>query len=80
LETKGTVSGALWMSVFAGLGAVVVETILVGSLYLFEPVAKAFIEKHSTPILLCFPLIFVAGFGLSLQFSMEMQFWRGKWK
>jgi hypothetical protein len=68
------------MSVCAGLGAVIVETILVGSLYLFEPIAKVFIESHRFPILISFPLVFVAAFGLSLQFTMEMQFWRGKWK
>jgi hypothetical protein len=68
------------MSVCAGLGAIIVETILVGSLYLFEPTAKVLIEDHSVAILISLPIVFVAGFGLSLQFAMEMQFWRGKWK
>lgn len=68
------------MGLCAGLGAMIVEVILAGSLYLFEPIAKAFIEAHSSLILISFPLVFVAAFALSLQFEMEMQFLRGKWK
>jgi thiamine transporter ThiT len=68
------------MSVCAGLGAVMVEGILAGFLYLFEPAAKGFIQRHSISILISFPLIFVAALGLSPQFAMEMQFLRGKWK
>jgi len=70
----------LWTGVCAGLGAVIVEAILVGSLYLFEPFARAFIENYGFPILISFPLVFLAAFGLSLQFTMEIQFLGGKWK
>ena len=80
LPMKETVSDALWMSALSGLGAVVIEGILVGGLYLFEPVAQQIMERHSASVLISFPIVFVAAFGFSIQFAMEMQFWRGKWK
>jgi hypothetical protein len=77
---KETVPDALWMGVLAGLGAVVIEAILLASFYLFDPAAKKIIEDHSISLVISFPVIFVAAFGLSLQFALEGQFWRGKWK
>jgi hypothetical protein len=68
------------MGTFAGVGAVVVELILLCSFYLFDPVAKLIIEDHSTSLIISFPVIFVVAFGFSLQFALEGQFWRGKWK
>lgn len=75
-----TVADALWMGVFAGLGAIAIELILVGSFYLFDPSAKRIIVSHAHLLLLSLPITFVAGFGISLQFALEMQFLRGKWK
>ncbi len=75
-----TVSDALWMGVSAGLGAIAIELILVGSFYLFDPSAKRMIESHALLLLLSLPIAFVAGFGISLQFALETQFLRGKWK
>lgn len=80
MPMKESASDALWMSISAGLGAVVVEGIVLGAFYLFDPVAKKIVEDHSLSFLISFPIVFVAGFGCSLQFAMEMQFWRGKWK
>jgi hypothetical protein len=77
---KETVSDVLWMGVLAGLGAVVIEAILLGSFYLFDPAAKKIIEDHSISLGISIPVIFVAAFGFSLQFALEGQFWRGKWK
>jgi hypothetical protein len=75
-----TASDAVWMSVLAGLGAVAIEVILVGGFYLFDPIAKMIIESHSWYFLISLPVLFVAGFGFSLQLELRMQFWRGKWK
>ena len=75
-----TASDALWMSILAGLGAAVVDGILLVSLYWFDPAAKSIMENHSSSFLISFPIIFVAGFGLSLQFALEMQILRRKWK
>jgi hypothetical protein len=75
-----TASDALWMGVLAGLGAVAIEAILLGSFYLFDPAAKRIIEDHSMSLLISFPVIFAAAFAFSLQFALEGQFWRGKWK
>jgi hypothetical protein len=80
LPIKETVSDALWMGFFVGLGAIVIELILLGSFYLFDPAAKRIIEDHSTSLFVSFPVIFVTAFGFSLQFALEGQFWRGKWK
>ena len=80
MATRETVSDAIWMSVLAGLGAVAIESILLGNFYLFDPVAKRIIEDHSMSLLISFALIFVAAFGFSLQFALKGQFWRGKWK
>lgn len=80
MPIKETASDALWMGLLAGLGAVVIETILLGSFYLFDPAAKKIIEDHSISLVISFPVIFVAAFGFSLQSALEGQFWRGKWK
>lgn len=80
MAMKETVSDALWLSILAGLGAVVVDGILLGSFYWFLPAAKSIMENHRSSFLVSFPIIFVVGFGLSLQFALEMQFLRGKWK
>lgn len=68
------------MGTLAGLGAIAIELIILGSFYLFDPAAKKIIEDHSTSLFISFPVIFVAAFGFSLQFALEGQFWRGKWK
>lgn len=80
MAIKETVSDALWMGGLAGLGAVAIEAILLGSFYLFDPAAKRIIEDHSMSFLASVPVIFIAAFGFSLQFALEGQFWRGKWK
>jgi len=80
LAIKETASDALWMGLLAGLGAVVIETILLGSFYLFDPSARKIIEGHSTSLIISIPVIFVVAFGFSLQFALEGQFWRGQWK
>ena len=68
------------MSVLAGFGGVFIEVLLVGSVYLFEPTMRTFVDRHSTYFLVSVPFIFVAGFGMSLQSALEIQFWRGKWR
>ena len=77
---RETISDALWMSVLAGLGGVIIEAILLGGFYLFDPVAKMTLEEHGAMVVLSFLVIFVGAFGLSLQIALEGQFWRGKWK
>ncbi|MBI3645502.1 MAG: hypothetical protein HY233_06025 [Acidobacteriales bacterium] len=64
----------------AGLGGVFVEAILIGGFYLFDPVAKRSIANHASYVLWSVPLIFIAGFGISLELMLESQFLRGKWK
>lgn len=68
------------MSLLAGLGGVAIEAILVGFFYFFDAAAKALIERHETYLLIIAGVVFVAAFGFSLQFALEMQCWRGKWK
>lgn len=80
MPIKETAPDALWQGVWAGLGAVVIETILLGSFYCFDPTAKRIIAAHSTSLVISFPVIFVAAFGFSLHFALESQLWRGKWK
>lgn len=77
---RETLWDALWMGVLAGLGAVAIEAILVGSFYLFDSAAKKIIEDHGISLVISLPAIFVAAFGFSLQVGLEGQFWRGKWK
>jgi hypothetical protein len=79
-NSADTVSDALWISILAGLEAVLIEVIILGSFSLFDPTAKRIMENHSLYFLISSLVIFVAGFGVSLQFALEMQFWRGKWK
>lgn len=67
------------MSVLAGLGGVFSAAILFASAYLFEPAAKMWIEAHPLYVALGAIFIFVAGFGMSLSFALELQFRRGKW-
>jgi hypothetical protein len=67
-------------SVWAGLGGVFVEALLVASLYLGSPIARAFIQGHASYLLIGVFVFFFLGFGFSLQSVLEMQFWRGKWK
>jgi hypothetical protein len=43
---KETISDALWMSVLAGLGGVIIEAILLGGFYLFDPVGKMILVGH----------------------------------
>lgn len=80
MALRETISDALWMSVLAGFGGVVIEAIVLGGFYLFDPVAKMILEDHGPTVVLSFLVIFVAAFGLSLQVTLEGQFWRGKWK
>jgi len=68
------------MSLLAGLGGIFITAVLLGSVYLFEPAARMWIDAHPLYAMLSFPLIFVAGFGMSLAFTLESQFRRGKWK
>jgi hypothetical protein len=75
-----TISDALWMSILAGLGGVLIVVLLFGGFYLFDPVAKLIIEQHISYFFASVAVIFLAGFGISLQFALKMQFWRGKWK
>ena len=79
-NSSETVSDALWMSILAGLAGVFIVGLLFGGFYLFDPVAKLTIEQHISYFLASVPVIFVAGFGISLQFVLKNQFRRGKWK
>lgn len=74
-----SISDTLWMSVPAGLGGLFATAILFASAYLFEPAAKMWIESHLLYVALGAIFIFVAGFGMSLSFALELQFRRGKW-
>jgi len=78
-NSTATFREAVSGSVLGGLGAVFVEAILIGAFYLFDPVAKISIVNHASHILWSVPIMFVGGFGLSLQFMLRIQLWRGKW-
>jgi hypothetical protein len=75
-----SVAAVLWGSVWAGSGGLVIEVVLVGSVYLFYPDGRPLIEKHFSYVLVGAVLFFLAGFGMTLQSILEMQFRRGKWK
>lgn len=79
-NSTASISDALWGSVLSGLGGVLVEAILIGGFYLFDPVANISIVNNASYILWSLPIMFVAGLGISLQFMLRIQFWRGKWK
>lgn len=66
--------------VWAGVGCVFIGAVLVGSLYLFEPAGKSFVDGHVPYVLVGAVVLFLAGFGMSVQSLLEGQFWRGKWK
>lgn len=70
------VLGGIW----TGLGIVFIEATLVGILYVFESATRSFIETHVPDLLVGAAVLFVAGFGVTLQSMLELQFWRGKWK
>jgi len=55
-----TVSDALWMSLFAGLGGVFIALLLLGGFYLFDPIGKLIIEGHSSYVPASVAVIFVA--------------------
>ncbi len=78
-NSEESISGALWTIVLSGLGAVFVEAVLVGGFYLFEPLTRTVIEDHGLYLLIGIPVIFVAGFGVSLALTLESQLRRGKW-
>ena len=44
-----TVSDALWMSLFAGLGGVFIALLLLGGFYLFDPIGKL-ISRGTVPM------------------------------
>jgi len=76
-NSTASISDALWGSVLAG---VFVEAILIGGFSLFDPVAKVTIVNNASYVLWSVLIMFIAGFGVSLQFTLRIQFWRGKWK
>ena len=80
MAIREAASDALWMGVWAGLGAAAIEAILLGSFYWFDPGIRKIIEEHCTGLVISFPVVFVSAFGISLQIALEGQFWRGKWK
>jgi hypothetical protein len=75
-----SIADVLWGGVWAGLGCVFVEGILVGGFYLFERDGRLFVQTHASFLLVGALVLFVAGFGVTLQSVLELQFWRGKWK
>lgn len=75
-----SVSDALWMSVLSGLGGVLVVVLLFGCFYLFDPIGKLIIRQHSHYFVGSVAAAFVGAFGISLQLTLKMQFWRGKWR
>ncbi|MGA9978703.1 MAG: hypothetical protein WBQ08_08720 [Candidatus Sulfotelmatobacter sp.] len=75
-----SVADVLLGGVWAGLGCVVVGAVLVGSLYLFEPSARSFVETHAAYFMVGALVLFLVGWGMSVQSVLEIQFWRGKWK
>jgi hypothetical protein len=79
-DSGNTISDALWMSVYAGMGSVFAMAILLGGAYLFEPAARMWIDAHPVYVALGTIFIFVAGFGMSLAFAMELQYRSGKWE
>jgi hypothetical protein len=79
-NSTASISDALWGSVLAGLAGVFVEAILIGGFSLFDPVAKVTIVNNASYVLWSVLIMFIAGFGVSLQFTLRIQFWRGKWK
>jgi hypothetical protein len=79
-NSTASISDALWGSVLAGLGGVFVEAILIGGFYLFDPVAKISIVNNASYVLWSLLIMFIAGFGVSIQFMLRIQFRRGSWK
>ena len=74
------VADVVWGAIWAGLGSVVAVGLFIGSFYLFEPTLRPMIVLYLPYFLIGVGVLFLAGFGMSLQFVLEMQFWRGKWK
>jgi hypothetical protein len=70
----------LWMSVLACLGGTFIEVVLLGGYHLFDPVAGAIIENHSSYCLWSLLIVFVAGLGISLQLTLAMQLRRSESK
>jgi len=68
------------MSVTAGFGALVVLAVLFGSFYLFDRIARQIIDTNSHQLMLLAGFVFLAGFGICLQMTLKIEFWRGKWK
>ena len=75
-----TISTAVWMSAWAGLGAVFVALVLGGGFYFFEAPIRTLIDEHIYYIEAGIPIVFVAAFGISLALTLENQFRRGKWR
>jgi hypothetical protein len=55
------------------------KAILIGGFYFFDPVAKLSISNNVNYLLWSVPAVFLAGFGMSLQFTLRTQLWQGKW-
>jgi hypothetical protein len=68
-----TVSDALRMALWSGFGGVLLEGIIIGLFFLFDPLAKYYVVKYQTALLISVPIIFVAGFGISLVLSLKIQ-------
>ncbi len=69
-----------WASICAGIGAVLVGGLLLGMVYAFMPISRAIVKEHPSYVLMGAIALFLVGFGMSLQFALELQFLRGKWK
>jgi hypothetical protein len=74
------IADVVWGGVWAGLGCVFVGGLLISCLYFWGPDGRSFIEAHISYLLIGAVVLFLAGFGLTLQSLFEFQFLRGKWK
>jgi hypothetical protein len=68
-----SLSEVFGMSVLAGLSGVFVEAIIIGSLYLFDPVIRMAFVGWTQPLLWVTGAISLAGFGISLWFTLAVQ-------
>jgi len=73
-----SVSDAVHSSLWAGVGAVLIEVFLLVCC-LFDSGLKNYISGHLQYVLISIPLVFIAALGVSLGFTLALQFRRGKW-
>ena len=73
-----SVSDAILSSLWAGLGAVLVEVVLL-AFCLFDSGLRNYLSGHIAYVLASIPVLFIVASGLSLGFTLAIQFRRGKW-